>query len=660
MVHVEGRVGVLYQFAKVFLVAVILLLPAAAFAQNSGISGQVTDNTGGVLPGVTVEVTSPVLIEGARVAVTDGQGQYSVTALRPGTYTVTATLPGFTTSVREGITLTAGFNANVDIQLGVGAIEESVTVSGASPVVDVQSAQRAQVMTRELLENVPTGRSLWAYGQTVPGVAMNAADVGGSRGTQYVGMASHGSFHSDNAHKVDGLSIKSLDADGQWTAYHNTMMFEEVSYETTGSGADTSGAGVGVNLIPKEGGNTLSGQMFASYVPGSWGSDNLTPELQARGLQASGLVNRIFDYNPSLGGPILRDKLWFFGTYRYWGSDVEHPNSFHNLDPTFRTYQPNFAVQAVDENLLKSGMARLTLQMAQQHKFSAYLDRTSKFRGGECGPLDLYESCGVRYPRIYYTASTKYTGTLSSRLLVEGGLAMSHWTWSNQERQPFISDLEISRIDRTLGTEWSAPDSSHSFRKGPRNVLGGSVSYVTGTHAFKAGVSWDFGLSERWQAMGRPGVIDLTQEYRLGVPVSVVVYNTPIYIANRLNKDLAFYVQDAWTLNRLTVSPGLRVEWLNADIQPMVSGAGRFVPAVSSRPKTACRAGVRTCRRGSRWPTTCSATRGQPSRAASASTCARWPWALPRRTTRCGSRRTGGRGAMSTGTTSPRTARSDR
>ncbi|MGH3119027.1 MAG: carboxypeptidase regulatory-like domain-containing protein [Gaiellales bacterium] len=558
--------------------ALLLVLPEGAGAQ-SVIAGVVRDTTGAVLPGVTVEAGSPALIEKVRIVTTDAAGQFRVVDLRPGVYTVIFTLPGFSTVRREGIELVTNFTASINVEMRVGTLEESVTVTGESPIVDVQSSTQQQVLTRDLLDSVPTGRSLWAYGQTVPSIAMGAADVGGSRSVQYIAMTAHGSYHADNAHTIDGMSIKSLEANGQWTAYHNTAMFGEVSYETTGSGADTSGAGVGIRLVPKEGGNTFSGQAFFSRIPGSWGSNNETPDLIARGLQKAGQVHRIFDYNPSLGGPILRDRLWFFSSYRYWGADTFLNNSFFNLDPTGRSYVPDLGRQSLDDNTLKSGMTRLTLQMSARHKFAAYLDRTSKWRGGEGGPLDAHESTGVRYPRNYYTAQAKYTGTLTNRLLVEGGMAISHWTWSHGERQPYVSETAIPRVDRTLGTEWSAPDTAARFRRGPRYVLTSWASYVTGTHRFKSGVSWDFGTQESTSWLGQAGVVDLVQEYRLGRPDTVQVFNTPLYFANRLNHDLAFYAQDSWTIERLTLSPGVRVEWINSEIRPQVSGAGRFVPA---------------------------------------------------------------------------------
>jgi hypothetical protein len=566
------------------VLACLVLLPKGAAAQ-SGIAGAVRDTTGGVLPGVTVEAASPALIEKIRTVVTDGEGQYRIVDLRPGVYRVTFTLPGFASVIREGIELPAAFIATVNAELRIGTVEESVTVSGQSPVIDVQSAQRQLVMSRELLESVPTGRSLWAFGQTVPSVTIGGADVGGSRGTQYLPMATHGSFHGDNAHTVDGMNMKSLESDGNWTMYHDTMMFQQVAYETAGSGAEVSGAGVGMRLIPKEGGNRFSGQVFLSYLPGAWGSDNVTDDLRRRGLSAAGLIDRTFDYNPSVGGPILRDRLWFFSSFRYWGSDTFVNNSFYNLDPTRRTYQPDFSRQVIDDNLLKSGMTRLTYQMAQKHKFAAYYDHISKFRGHECASLYAIEACGVRYPRLYYTGQAKYTGTLSRRLLVEGGLAINSWKWSNNEALPDVKPTDIPRFDRTLGTRWSARPFPARFWYGPRYVLMGSVSYVTGSHALKTGVSWDWGTSKNDIWLQETGVVDLVQEYLNGVPASVSVYNTPLFFSNKLNRDLAFYAQDSWTMDRLTISPGLRVEWIKASIPAQVSGAGRFVPAREFAPE---------------------------------------------------------------------------
>ena len=502
-----------------------LLLPVGVASQSS-IAGRVADTMGGTLPGVTVEAASQALIEQVRVVVTDEGGLYRIVDLRPGIYTVTFSLSGFSSLIREGIELPANFTASVGVQLAVGGIGKSIMVSGESPVVDAQSATRQQVMTRELIESVPTGRSLWSIGQMVPGVTVSKPDVGGDQTTQQAYMSIHGSITADNALQVDGMNMKSLEANGNLSHYHNVMTFEEVNYETAGSTAAIHGAGVRLNIIPKEGGNLFAGQVIAAYLPGAWGSDNVTQNLHARGLKAGVVFDNIHDFNVGFGGPIVRNRLWFFSSGRRWGNDQFLDNSFFNLTPQGpsgrKTYDPDYSHKIVDNNLLKSGMVRLTAQIAQRHKFAAYLERTSKFRGYECGLRMAEEACGVRIPRLSYMSQVKYTGTMNSRLLIEGGLAVNSFTWSYNDPQPDNFPTAIPRQDRTLGTSWSARPAEAQFRSGSRHALGGAVSYVTGSHHFKTGVTFDFGAVDKYRSLQQIGVVDLIQEYRLGVPSTVL------------------------------------------------------------------------------------------------------------------------------------------
>src|SRR5438874_9723443 len=181
--HEEGSMAIDRLFPRVLVgvLALMLLLPAASYAQ-SAIAGVVKDTTGAVLPGVTVEASSPVLIEQTRSATTDSQGQYKILDLRPGTYSVTFSLPGFATVKRDGIELPANFTAPVNGELRVGAVEETVTVSGSSPVVDVQQAVTTQVLPQQLLDAVPTGgRNIQSIGATLVGVTQSQPDVGGGQ-----------------------------------------------------------------------------------------------------------------------------------------------------------------------------------------------------------------------------------------------------------------------------------------------------------------------------------------------------------------------------------------------------------------------------------------------------------------------------------------------
>jgi hypothetical protein len=286
----------------------VTLCPSTALAQGV-IAGQVTDSTGAILPGVTVEAGSPVLIEGSRVAVTDGQGRYQIADLRPGTYKVTFALPGFRTIVREGIELTAGFTATVNTQMAVGAVAETVTVAGASPVIDVQSVTTQTVMTRAILDSVPTGRNIQAIGILIPGTGLQvgggaaySVDVGGSGGMQQSPLAYHGNTNS--VQQIDGVRFNNLEGAGQYSGmYWNDGMIQEIQFTTSGDSAETQAGGVRINMIPKEGGNAFRGTFFSNFTFDKWHSNNLDQRLRDRGLQSVGVIKQIWDVNPSFGGP---------------------------------------------------------------------------------------------------------------------------------------------------------------------------------------------------------------------------------------------------------------------------------------------------------------------------------------------------------------------
>src|SRR5215471_6786336 len=306
-----------------------VLVPASARAQ-SAIAGLVKDTTGAVLPGVTVEVSSPALIEKVRSATTDAQGQYKILDLRPGTYSVTFSLPGFATVKREGVELPTNFTATINSELRVGAVEETVTVSGASPVVDVQQAVTQQVLPQQLLDAVPTGgRNIQSVGATLVGVTQSQPDVGGAQGMQQTYLAAHGSDPKDNYIMVDGIRLNGIEGDGAIQQYFNEGMFSEMSYQTAGISAESSGGGVRLNMIPKDGGNTLKGDVFFSATGQSLQADPLPTDLVGKGLKAGNSLNNIHDLNISAGGPIKVSKIWFFGSMRHWAVNQTVANAFY-------------------------------------------------------------------------------------------------------------------------------------------------------------------------------------------------------------------------------------------------------------------------------------------------------------------------------------------
>jgi hypothetical protein len=316
----------------------LLVMPVRGWAQSAAtgtIAGVVKDATGAVLPGVTVEAASPALIEKVRSVVTDDRGEYRIVELRPGTYTVTFTLPGFSIVRREGLELTTGFTASVDAELRVGTVEETITVTGASPVVDTHNVRTQNVLTRDRLDTLPTGKTIHAFASLTLGTVVvgTPQDVGGNQGEAASSIATHGGRNLDQILFMDGMTYNGSNAGGFGRLLMpNQMLIQEITLETSGQGAATETAGVQVNLIPKEGGNSFKGAFTTAYTS-DLQSENLDDALRARGLSTAPTTKKIYDYGFAVGGPVKRDRLWFFTAHRWWGAGAFASGNYFNTTP---------------------------------------------------------------------------------------------------------------------------------------------------------------------------------------------------------------------------------------------------------------------------------------------------------------------------------------
>lgn len=569
-------------------------VPAVAFAQSS-FTGVVKDPSGAVLPGVTVEASSPVLIEGSKSDTTDSNGQYRIVDLRPGVYTVTFTLPGFKQVRQEKVELRVDFVGTLNATLEVGAIEEAITVTGSSPTVDVSSNAKVEVMTAEILEQVPTGRSIQALAQLVSGVSLNVPDVGGSRAMQQTYMSTRGLTSANNIVTVDGLMVNGLDGDGAVQQYFNQAMMEEMSYQTSGAGADVSPGGVRMNIVPKDGGNRFSGNFFGAWTDSKFQGDNLTDDIVARGLRTGPGVDRIYDFNLAIGGPIKRDRLWFFTSGRMWS--VNAPVADTYVPPSGAAYRSSIGAcrsgaigceVGIDDQKIKSALLRLTWQVTSKHKFSVYYDEIDKWRGHGMNAGDDPNTASQIWtsPR-YNSAAAKYTGTLSNTLLAEAGYSFNYeeYVITNQDgvnKTPFSPEwyANASRRDQNVVALTSGL-ANWGGRYPDRFNMMAALSYITGSHNVKGGVQYNWGPYVNTRETNG----DLQQVYAgtaaapFTNPVSVTVYNTPLRYQEKLNADIGVFLQDSWALNRLTINSGLRWEYLSHEVAEQSSGHGRFVPA---------------------------------------------------------------------------------
>src|SRR3954471_15172067 len=548
------------RIAMLFVVALAwLALPATARAQ-SAFAGVVKDATGAGLPGVTVEASSPALIEKVRSVTTDANGAYKIENLRPGTYTLTFNLPGFSTVKKDAIELQSNFTSTINAELKVGAMEETVTVSGESPVVDVQSNSKAQVLPREVLDAVPTAHTIQGVGQLVVGVTLTAPDVGGSQAMQQTYFTVHGLGAAQTSLMMDGMIINGLQGDGAIQTYTNDAGNQEMVYQTGGGTVDSPTGGVKINMIPKEGGNRFSGSLFQGYETSKMQGDNLSADLAANGVKSVDKIGTYNDTNFTMGGPIKKDKVWFFGSGRFFIVNKPIANTYVS-DGTkagivacanaLANRGGTLCPQGVDPQHQYSALARVTWQISPRNKLSGYYDRIHKIRGSAMAPGDDQTTSSIRWNSPLYTTNMiKYTSTVSSKLLVEGGFSSNIERYNTLYPEAIVKEQNPAEcsaaarhnIDTGGSTNTAATAQYGSYPD--RYNMQGSASYVTGSQAFKIGFQDSWGpYNQNLRANA-----DLYQNYvtnaqGIPAPSTVTLLATPSHWQDRLNANLGIYGQ---------------------------------------------------------------------------------------------------------------------
>jgi hypothetical protein len=536
-----------------------LVLPSDVHAQ-AAIAGVVKDSTGAALPGVTVEASSPALIERVRNAITDGAGQYRIVDLSPGTYDVTFTLTGFKPIRRQGIILEGNFTAPVNVGLDVGNVNETVTVSGESPVVDVVSNRATVVVNRDMMDAIPTStRSLQARANLIPGTMVTPV------GSGQTSMTIYGSQAADQVVMVDGMRLNLLEGSGQFSGiYLNDGMAQEISYDTGAQSAEVGQGGLRVNMIPREGGNQFSGIFFIQGANGPLASDNRSDAVRAFIPQPLGLAHT-YEINPSFGGPIKRDKLWFYFTYK-----LQNTKSYTTLPDRSQGIQENWPNY--------SYVTRVTWQATPRDKFRVYVDKQMNGQRYEgLGATTTLEASHQLWTPRGMTPQVKWMQTTTNRLMLEAGITMYDLNF-RREPQPGVGPLDLPRFE--IGTGVNSGTYAGTMDSWTKNYTSvASASYVTGSHSFKTGMNYGWG--RRIRTWPSPNPADILQlRFNNGVPAQVQVRNTPIDESiERMNADLGFYAQDAWTIDRLTLNIGARYDYFNAEVPALSAPASAWVAA---------------------------------------------------------------------------------
>jgi len=559
--------------------AVVLLLPAAALAQ-AAITGVVRDASGGVLPGVTVEAASPVLIERVRSVVSDDTGQYRIVDLRPGTYSVTFSLPGFSTVRREGIELAGTFVATVNADLRVGALTETVTVTGESPIIDVQSAKAQTIMRKDILAAIPTSRNANGIQALIPGMSTNGDSGGITGGTGGGAGSMHGGRPSDSRTLSDGLNMGWAGANSN-AAVVNVAGAQEVVTSTSGGLGEAETAGVVFNVIPRDGGNTFSGTFVFAGANSSMQGSNYTQALIDAGLRSPSKLIKVWDVNPMVGGKIVQDRLWFYLTYRETYAENTIPGMWFNKnagDPTKWTVDFDLDRPAFSDTRVRNYIGRITWQASPRNKinFQDSEQYSSSNRAGGGSATRTPEAQGLNLYTPGHTRVLTWTSPFTSRLMFEAGWGSYMANYANDapridgsHNPAMISVVEqtgtgagtggipnlVYRFDNPLGGGFQ----HHQI--GTLANLRASISYVTGAHNLKIGYQGGFSNPSQSYYNFTPFI-----QYRFSNGVPNQLTQTAIYPGSvefvRNLVPTSLYAQDQWTTGRLTLQGGVRYDYV--------------------------------------------------------------------------------------------------
>jgi len=565
------------------VMAILGALPSLAAAQS--LAGIVRDTSGAVLPGVTIEASSPALITKVRTGVTDEAGQYRIPDLPPGTYKVTFTLPGFATVVREGLELSGGGVMTIGAEMRVGSLEESITVTGESPVVDVQTARQQMVINGDIVRALPASRSYGNYLAALP--AIQATGFGGGAATINNFFSARGGRSTEGLIQLDGMNVGAPGNGGGVSGYLYDMgNSSEVQVAISGGLGEADRGGPAFNIIPKTGGNTFSGIGFMSYA-GEWGqSSNIDDYLRSLNFREQPALIKSYDANLAVGGPILRDRVWFYANSRAIGTYQEQQNLYANLnagDPNSWTWARNESLSIRNSTSKTLNSARLTWQATQRNKFGFYYDYTKNCSAGayqeggnQCrGPGDGWLATGPAVNPGTTTVSPEsgsiwdapakimqgsWTSPFSNHVLLESGY--SAFYTANGDPRPYgvLTDfIPVTEQSTGAGVPFAnfiyrgfnpAPssDQKHATWKA-------AMSYVSGTHNMKWGYQAGYMSNIITTYVGR----QISYRFNNGVPNQLSQRVGPNQTSNSLMYH-GFYVQDQWTRGRLTLQGALRYE----------------------------------------------------------------------------------------------------
>ena len=535
--------------------------------QTGTITGKIVDETDAVLPGVTVTITSEALIQ-TRTMVTTETGSYQFVNLPPGSYNIEYELPGFATLRREEIRISVGFVARINVIMSVAGVAETVTVTGESPTVDVKTILKTTRFDSTLLDNLPSSRDPWIMSSMVPGAQPSNFNIGGTASFQQYGVSVHGTGAGASMN-IDGLNVN-------WTGgsamiYYGFSMFEEMSFQTNAQSAEVESPGMNWNMVTGSGGNSVHGDAIFLFMNESMSSDNIDQELIDAGAKFGNPITLSTDVNAKIGGPIIKDKIWFFGVARYWRMDR-------------RMLAAPGTDKFIDDNSLRNFFVKGTWQINPSNNFTYSWNRNLKYRYHRMQSDSWFtenESTFLQ-DQIGNNTQGKFTSVLSDKAFFDARAGVMFGTWPMRWQSNVDPDT-IGKRDEGTNTYWDAPR-DRFLNPNYRISMVTSLSYFAddvmgGTHSLKTGLQFGRCWS-RYEE--RNNKYAMSQTYEYGVPIEVTLYNTPTD-RDAMWNSYGLYVQDDFTIKeRLTLNLGVRFDRYHGWVPAHSSPAGMFFPERST------------------------------------------------------------------------------